>query len=312
MRHRTPNQRECPRPAAQRYWIVQRLGSGGLGVVYEAIDARPSGRVALKVLRQGRSDPASARNALEREAAAMTRAAGPGVCRAYGVSECCGQPCLVMERLVGCTLQARLAARRMHMRSAIAMAAQIAAALQTIHRAGVIHSDIKPANVFITERGRIKILDFGLATTTDAPAAGSGAGRAAAHDVLGTASYIAPERILGATVDERSDLFSLGAVLYEMAFGRSPFAAATPAEVIFNVLENDPPSAPMQSGGAVAFERLVRILLDKNPARRCRSAAEVRRALVRLSKQHAGVRACVNVPGHTRGVDNACVHAEIR
>jgi serine/threonine protein kinase len=285
-----------------------------MGVVYEAIDVRSCRRVALKVLRQGRTDPTSAYRALEREAVAMMRVGGSRVCRVHDLTECDGQPCLVMERLVGCTLQARLAAGTMGVRTAIDTATQIAAALETIHRAGLMHQDIKPANVFITESGRIKILDFGLATPADEPAGDHDACRRVHQDVLGTASYIAPERILRAPVDQRSDLFSLGTVIYEMAFGRSPVAAASPAEALFNVLESDPPPvATLRSTAAIAVDRLARILLDKNPARRCQSASEVPRALTRMQtdRPQRARSTTVDRPLHTRGTSHVSVHAHV-
>jgi serine/threonine-protein kinase len=188
-----------------------------------------------------------------------------------------------MERLIGCTLQARLAVAPMGIETAIDVGVQIAAALETIHRAGLVHSDLKPANVFITDTGRIKILDFGLAMPLDADEAGRHAGRRTDREVLGTASYISPERILRAPIDHRSDLFSFGAVLYEVAFGRSPFAGASPADTLFRVLESDPPpTAAARRTPAAAIDALARLLLDKNPARRCRSAADVRRALMHI------------------------------
>jgi serine/threonine protein kinase len=275
--------RRSRRGAANQFWVVGRLGSGGLGVVYDAIDLRARRRVALKVLRHGRTDPASARHALEHEAAAMTLARGPRVCRTYGLAECGGQPCLVMERLIGCTLQARLSVAPMSIETAIDTGVQIAAALETIHRAGLVHADLKPANMFITDTGRIKILDFGLAVHLDAGEAGRHARRRADQHVLGTASYISPERILRAPIDHRSDLFSFGAVLYEMAFGRSPFAGASPADTLFKVLESDPPPTAAAGGTpAAAVDALARLLLEKNPARRCQSAADVRRALTHI------------------------------
>jgi len=269
--------RDSRRTSENRFWLVSRLGSGGTAVVYEAVDARSCRRVALKGLRGACIDPTPARLALEHEAAAMETARGSRICRCYGVEECYGQPWLVMERLVGCTLRARLAAGPIGIWAAIDLGAQIASALDTIHRAGLVHSDIKPSNVFITERGRVKILDFGLAATA--------AERATLDDVLGTARYISPERILRAPFDHRSDLFSLGTVLYEMAFGRSPFAAATTAEMVFKVLDTDPPPiAGRASPTAIAVERLARTLLHKDAARRCQSAAEVCRALARLQR----------------------------
>jgi len=304
----------CRRDAAQRFWIVQRLGSGGMGAVYEAIDTRSARRVAIKVLRQGRTDPTAARRALEREAGAMKIAAGAGVCRVDGVTQCYGQPCLVMERLVGCTLQARLAAGRMDIWTAVQTSAQIAAALETIHRAGVIHSDIKPSNVFVTESGRVKIVDFGLATMGDRSKEAGVASSQTAAAVLGTASYVAPERILRAPVDRRSDLFSLGAVMYEMAFGRPPFAAASASEALFNVLECDPPAAPApRSTVAAAFDRLARVLLAKDPAARVESALQVVRALNRLRKHRTAAerRSAIHRPFHTRGIDHAFVHAGV-
>jgi eukaryotic-like serine/threonine-protein kinase len=291
------------------YFVVSRLGSGGMGVVYEAVEAGSFRRVALKILRHGRTDPASARRALEREAVAMTMARGSRVCRTFGLGECYGQPCLVMERLVGCTLQTRLALGPMSVRTVIDIASQIATALQGIHRAGLVHSDIKPANVFITENGRIKILDFGLATTADERVSGAHADL----EPLGTASYISPERILRAPIDHRSDLFSFGAVLYEMAFSRSPFAAATPAEALFNVLEREPPAvADLESTPASAVDRLARILMDKRPARRCQSAAEVRKALARIDVDRSrAARAVIHRPLHTRRTSHGFVNCQL-
>ena len=276
---RGQTERRIRRGTANRFWVVARLGSGGMGVIYDAIDLRTRRRVALKVLRRG-TDPASARRALEHEAAAMMLARGPRVCRTYGLAECDGQPCLVMERLIGCTLQARLAVAPMDVDTAIDIGVQIAAALQTIDRAGLVHCDIKPANVFITDTGRMKILDFGLAMPLHADDAGRHARCRAEREVLGTASYISPERILRAPIDHRSDLFSFGAVLYEMTFGRSPFAGASPADTLFRVLESDPPpAAAARQTPAAAVDALARLLLKKNPARRCQSAADARRAL---------------------------------
>jgi eukaryotic-like serine/threonine-protein kinase len=269
--------RDRRRTSENRFWLVSRLGSGGTAVVYEAVDARSFRRVALKGLRGACIDPTPARRVLEHEAAAMETARGSRICRCYGVEECYGQPWLVMERLVGGTLRSRLAAGPIGIWAAIDLAAQIASALETIHRAGLVHSDIKPANVFITESGRVKIIDFGLATTATE--------RSTLDDVLGTARYISPERILRAPFDHRSDLFSLGAVLYEMAFGRSPFAAATTADVVFKVLDAEPPPiAGLGSTTALAVDRLARTLLDKNAARRCQSATDVRRALARMQR----------------------------
>lgn len=263
---------ETRRTGGNHFCLVDRLGSGGTAVVYEAIDVRSFRRVALKSLRGARIDPTPARRALEHEAAAMVAARGSQICRCYGVEDCYGLPWLVMERLAGWTLHARLAAGPIGIPAAIDLAAQIASALETIHRAGLVHSDIKPANVFITESGRVKILDFGVASTA--------LERSAPHDVLGTARYVAPERLLRRPFDHRSDLFSLGAVLYEMAFGRSPFAAATTAEAVFKVLDSDPPPVDhVSSPASRAVERLARRLLDKNPAGRFDSADDVRRAL---------------------------------
>jgi serine/threonine protein kinase len=307
-------ERRSRRGAANRFWIVGRLGSGGMGVIYDAIDLPAGRRVALKVLRRGHTDAAAARRALEHEAAAMTLARCARVCRTYGLAECGGQPCLVMERLIGCTLQARLAVAPMSIETAVDIGVEIAAALERIHRARFVHSDLKPANVFITDTGRIKILDFGLAMPLTADAAGRHTRPRADGDVLGTASYISPERILRATIDQRSDLFSFGAVLYEMAFGRSPFAGASPADTLLKVVESDPP--PTAAAGrtpAAAIDALARLLLDKNPARRCQSAAVVRRALTHIQTARPRNARVVRVDHslHMRGGNHAFVHVPV-
>jgi eukaryotic-like serine/threonine-protein kinase len=292
-----------PAVARGRFRIVGILGAGGMGVVYDAIDRQSGRRVAVKVLR--RRDRRAAQRELEREALAMALVSSSRTCRVFDVSTVAGYPCLAMERLVGETLQTRLSARRMATREVIETAAQIAAALAAVHRAGLVHFDLKPANVFLMSDG-IKLLDFGLTV-----AAGAGGGSMADsrtdEPVLGTTNYIAPERILRRPADPRSDLFSLGALIYEMAAGRPPFAASSPAEVLFNVLEAEPPPIKnLTSAAATAVDRLARRLLAKNPAHRCRTAREVRRTLeaMRTRRQTAARFAS---PASTFDRDTRCV-----
>ena len=191
---------------AGRYRIVGQLGAGGMGIVYQAIDMRLHRRVALKIVRKDRAEGPGAMRQLEREAAAMVRANDPRVCSVYDLTEWDGFPCLVMERLAGQTLQARMAAGRIETDELLDIAQQIAQALEAVHRVGLIHQDIKPANVFVTNTGLVKLLDFGLAEASDvSPSDRLSVHRTARHSVLGTTNYIAPERILRRPVDHRSD-----------------------------------------------------------------------------------------------------------
>jgi serine/threonine-protein kinase len=296
----------------ERYRIVGTLGTGGMAVVLDAIDTVFGGHVALKFTRTPDAG-AFARALLEQEAEAMTRANDRRICGVYGVAECEGWPCLVMERLVGQTLQAKLAAGPLEPSDAIAIAAEIVSALAAVHRIGMVHQDVKPANVFITATGRIKLLDFGLATRRGAFPTRSGSGRKGGRpSVLGTTNYIAPERILRLPADPRSDLFSLGSMMYEMVAGTSPFAAATTAEALMNVLEKDPPALDLpRSAAGRALERLIRKLLAKDPDHRYQSATDVRKALsiLRSSRPQAAARAIVRRSLHMRGIRYESVDA---
>src|SRR5262249_11066691 len=211
-----------------RYRVIGAIGSGGMAVVLDGIDTVSGRRVALKFTRT--PDAAViAQTRLEQEAEAMGRAHDPRICAVYGVADCQGLPCMVMERLIGQTLQARIAAGPLDTFEVVDVAADIAAALCAVHRVGLVHHDIKPANVFVTTAGRIKLLDFGLATRRGAFPVQSGSGRRTGRpSVLGTTNYIAPERILRQPADPRSDLFSLGAVMTEMATGQPPFPPGAP------------------------------------------------------------------------------------
>ena len=267
-----------------RYRIVEPLGAGGMGIVYLAFDLRLQRDVALKVARKTAADGPGVFRQLEREAAAMVRATGPQVCSVYDLTEFDGRPCLVMERLVGCTLEALIAGGAMATLELLAIAEQLARGLDAVHRAGLIHLDIKPSNVFVTTTGQVKLLDFGLAEPRIAAAGDRASGlRAARESVRGTASYMAPERILRQPVDQRSDLFSLGAIVYEMATGRQPFAGASSAEALFNVLDSTPPAIRTGHIGPAGRDRpAVRRLLAKSPERRYVSAAAVRKDLVAM------------------------------
>jgi serine/threonine protein kinase len=255
--------------------------------VYEAIDRRLGRRVALKFIASTQSNRRAEGDELLREANWAARLAHPNVCAVYDVDEHEGRMCLVLEYLRGLDLKRYMTLGALKSEEIIDFGIQIAEGLDAAHRAGVVHNDIKPANLFLTETGLIKLLDFGSATScsgglADSPRAGR---------VIGTADYIAPERIGGFAGTPPSDLFSLGAVLYEMTTGQKPFDGRSTAETLFNVLDKDPLPIGHVGGRPDALGRIVMKLLAKKAASRYRSAADARQALHRLrSIQTPGVR----------------------
>jgi serine/threonine protein kinase len=223
------------------------------------------------------------------EGAVLTVVKAPNVCALYEIVRNAGRVCLVLERLVGESLQARLARGRLSNHELLDVAFQLTTALAAIHAAGVVHQDIKPANVFLTKSGSVKVLDFGIAV----PAGGASEG-ATADDprlrsaVLGSPNYVSPERLMHRPADPRSDLFSLGIVLYEMATGVAPFAADTPAEMLLNVLDARPvPVQTLAPGRPAALGALVHSLLARSVKDRCQSASDALRRL----RPMAGARA---------------------
>jgi serine/threonine protein kinase len=269
--------------ATERYQILRQIGGGGMGVVYEAIDSHARRPVALKFVRDGTNKTTACRQ-LAREAAAMALPQDRRVCSVYGLATCAGKTCMVMERLVGQTLASRIAAGPLSTPELLEIAIQLLMALEAVHRVGLVHQDIKPANIFLTATNAVKVLDFGLAVGIGEPVAGSEHSvRKPGGGVLGTPNYVAPERLSEGPADPRSDLFSLGVVIYEMATGRPPFSARTTQDVILNVLAADPvPLRILAPERPPALEGLVRKLLARNVDERYDSAVRVRKALQRI------------------------------
>ena len=253
------------------YEIISSLGAGGMGDVYRARDIRLQRDVALKVLTEAVAADEHRRRRFEQEARSIASLNHPNICQIYDV----GPEYLVLELVEGRELQGPQPAAE-----AVRLAKQIAEGLQAAHARGILHRDLKPSNVIVTSAGVAKLLDFGIAKL-EAP--NRDVTLTADGTVLGTVAYMSPEQALGRSVDARSDIFSFGALLYELVAGRRAFEGNTAAEVFSALLRQDPPS----SGGEAALERVIRRCLQKDPAQRFQSASELRAALELLAAAQA-------------------------
>src|SRR5579862_7967420 len=274
------------------YRVLDKIGGGGMGVIYEAEDLRLGRHVALKFVPENLLGDQKSLDRFEREARAASRMNHPNICIIHDIDNNNGHPFIVMERLEGESLKQRLqSGKAMELDTILDIAVQVAEALEALHAKGIIHRDIKPANIFLTKTGQVKVLDFGLAklsrdgvpASDDTPFEDS---LTAVGVVPGTAVYMAPEQARGEDLDPRSDIFSFGVVLYEMATGKKPFRGTNVVTTLDAILHQKP--APPRSVNASLPPQLENVIgkaMQKDRAQRYQTAAQIKADLQQLKRQ---------------------------
>jgi serine/threonine protein kinase len=271
------------------YRITGKLGSGGMGIVYEAEDVRLPRKVALKFLPEESADDPDAERRFQREADTIAQLNHPNICTIYEIDRFQGRAFIAMECVEGINLKTYMSRNQLSTTAIVEIAMQIAAALSSAHDRGIVHRDIKPGHIVVSSEGQVKVLDFGLARrfkTADTDELGTD-GSTIPGRPMGTANYMAPERVLQLPLDPRSDLFSLGVVIFEMATGRLPFAGASPSETVANVLDKDPaPITSLAPQHPKSLDQVVQRLLAKRASDRYPTANELNVALMSIASPH--------------------------